>query len=872
MPAATTPGPPVDRRAVIRSARGRPAGPRRVPGRTAVVTALLALTVLVASLASPAAASGPTGSAAGATVDPRVTQAVAAGPTSVIVELRAPSAGPSDQRDPAGATGRRLAARATGDRVLTRLGAVDDDAARSAQRVTHFASFATVVDAAGLATLAADPEVARILPNEAHAPALSQSVPHVGGPVAVAAGYTGAGQTVAIVDTGVEASHPFLGGRVVAEACFSTDNAGAGIEPVCPGPDPTTATGPGTGGPCPISSCSHGTHVAGIAAGDGGAFDGVAPGAQIISVQVFSKVTGTACGPGGGTCALFYDFDLTRGLDFVYGLRGTYSIAAANMSLGGFAWPGPCDFEAQKAPFDALRSAGIAPVVASGNGGVKTGISLPACLSSAVSVGAVDRVTDDVASFSNSSPYLQLLAPGMNITSSVPGAGFGSKSGTSMATPHITGAFAVLRQQHPTMTVDDLLSLMRNTGLPVTDPANGVVTPRLRLDGAVRPPTYHPLPPARVLDTRDGTGVTSAPVGPGQAIDVAVLGRGGVPASGVSAVVLNVTGVQPTASTFVTVSPSGTPVPFASNLNLVAGEVRPNLVTAKVGAGGAVSLYNATGSVHLVADVAGWYDDGGTDDTGAHHVAVLPKRIADTRDGTGVPAGRLGPGGIATVDIGSACPSAGAVAATLNVTITNPSSATHLTVFPAGQTPPLASNLNVAAGQTAPNLVVAALSADGKASIRNNSGDADVIVDLHGCELPGTSADPGGRFVAAPPARIVDTRTGQGLAQAGPLVGKAVNAVQIGGRGGIPSTGVTAVALNVTVTGPTANSHLTVAPTGLSLTDQLAASNTSVLNFVAGQTVPNLVIAKLGPDGQLLLVNNDGAAHVIVDVAGWYTA
>jgi hypothetical protein len=237
-----------------------------------------------------------------------------------------------------------------------------------------------------------------------------------------------------------------------------------------------------------------------------------------------------------------------------------------------------------------------------------------------------------------------------------------------------------------------------------------------------------------------------------------------------------------------------------------------------------------------------------------------------------VPVGPVGPDEVVTVDVGSSCPAPGAIGATLNVTATNPTADTHLTVYPALGPPPTASSLNVGRGQTAPNLVVSGLAPDGRVAVRNNSGDTHVIVDLHGCEQPGSGADTGGRFVAAPPARIVDSRTGLGLNQAGPIVGRAVTAVPVAGRGGVPSVGVTAVALNVTVTEPSRNSHLTVAPTGLSLADALAASNTSVLNYTAGQTVPNLVIAKVGPDGQILVTNFDGDAHVILDVAGWFTA
>jgi hypothetical protein len=126
-------------------------------------------------------------------------------------------------------------------------------------------------------------------------------------------------------------------------------------------------------------------------------------------------------------------------------------------------------------------------------------------------------------------------------------------------------------------------------------------------DDATAGARYNALSPSRILDTRTGTGGFSAPVGPGGTISPTVIGVGGVPASGVSAVVLNVTVTQPTAESFLTVFPSGAPRPLASNLNFVAGQTVPNLVMAKVGADGKVSVFNNLGTSHVIFDVVGWY-------------------------------------------------------------------------------------------------------------------------------------------------------------------------------------------------------------------------------------------------------------------------
>ncbi|MDP9071103.1 MAG: hypothetical protein M3N68_07425 [Actinomycetota bacterium] len=120
---------------------------------------------------------------------------------------------------------------------------------------------------------------------------------------------------------------------------------------------------------------------------------------------------------------------------------------------------------------------------------------------------------------------------------------------------------------------------------------------------------YTALTPARILDTRSGQGAPAAAVGPGATVALTVTGRGGVPATGVSAVVMNVTVTQPSAPSYLTAWPAGQPRPTASNLNYLAGQTVPNLVVAKVGTGGGVSLYNAAGSTHVVADVVGWFGD-----------------------------------------------------------------------------------------------------------------------------------------------------------------------------------------------------------------------------------------------------------------------
>ncbi|MGE5384644.1 MAG: S8 family peptidase [Betaproteobacteria bacterium] len=329
-----------------------------------------------------------------------------------------------------------------------------------------------------LASLFARKDLTTLQEDIQHQPSLPQSIPLIQADKAWAAGATGAGQIVAIVDTGVDSTHPFLAGKVIAEACYSTN--GAGSSSLCPNRQ-NEQVGLGAGRECAISGCIHGTHVAGIAAGKGSSFSGVAREAKLIAVQVF---TSFSAGCGTPPCLSAYTSDIMRGLEYVYSLRGAYRIAAVNMSLGGGAFTSYCDTDALKSIIDNLRGAGIASVVASGNDGRSNAISSPACISSAISVGATTK-SDTVASYSNSASFLTLLAPGSSILSSVPGGGFATMSGTSMATPHVSGAFAALRTIRPGASVDQIRSAMITSGKPIRDPRNLITKSRLNVYGAV---------------------------------------------------------------------------------------------------------------------------------------------------------------------------------------------------------------------------------------------------------------------------------------------------------------------------------------------------------------------------------------------------
>ena len=312
--------------------------------------------------------------------------------------------------------------------------------------------------------------------DELFRPLLEYTTHIVGAVDAWAQGYTGAGWSVAILDTGVDKSHPFLAGKVVSQACFSFKGS-------CPNGNNHQSSG--GGGPCEYAplTCSHGTHVAGIAAGSGPTFSGVAKDATIISVQIFSMFTGSDCyGAGENPCAYTSTSDIIKALEHVYSLRTKLKIAAVNLSVGGRAYVSAVDCDvnnvALKAAVDLLRSAGIATVAASGNESFIDRIDAPACISSAVSVGATDR-SDGRLLFSNTASFLSLLAPGWLVNSSIPGGGFTLASGTSMAAPHVTGAWAIRRQASPQASVGDILDAFVHAGKPILDVRIGMSKPRL---------------------------------------------------------------------------------------------------------------------------------------------------------------------------------------------------------------------------------------------------------------------------------------------------------------------------------------------------------------------------------------------------------
>ncbi|HWM18555.1 MAG TPA: SpoIID/LytB domain-containing protein [Ilumatobacteraceae bacterium] len=343
-------------------------------------------------------------------------------------------------------------------------------------------------------------------------------------------------------------------------------------------------------------------------------------------------------------------------------------------------------------------------------------------------------------------------------------------------------------------------------------------------------------------------------LGAGRFLRVKIPGVGDVPSSGVTAVALNVTAVDPSGWGFFTVWPCGSPMPpDASHVNFLApGAVEPNSVLALVDATGEVCVWTYAAS-HVLVDVNGWFTSGFRGRT--------PLRIVDTRSGQGAPVGRLPAGQTLRVPVAGkgGIPLTGASAVALNVTAVEPTGWGFFTVWPCGSPMPLdASHVNfVDAGAVEPNSVLAPIDSTGEVCIWSYA-DAHVLVDINGWFTSG--------FEGRAPDRIVDTREGRG-APLGKLGAGQTLRVPVSGVGDVPASGVKAVALNVTAAETAGWGFFTVWPCGSPM-----PPDASHVNFIrSGAVEPNSVLVPVDFTGEVCIWTY-APAHVLVDVNGWFTA
>jgi subtilase family serine protease len=373
--------------------------------------------------------------------------------------------------------------------------------------------------------------------------------------------------------------------------------------------------------------------------------------------------------------------------------------------------------------------------------------------------------------------------------------------------------------------------------------------------GAAPGSDYVPVTPVRIMDTGAGG------IGPNGTHALQISNANGVPASGVTAVVLNVTAVNSSTGGYLTVYPDGTARPTSSNLNFSPGQTIPNLVTVQVGTDGAIDFYNHAGNVQVLADLQGYYTT--NTNGGSTYQPVTPTRLLDA-----TPVGQnghqllqiLGQGGV---------PSTGVSGVILNVTATAPTDFSYLSVYPDGATQPVVSNLNVTPGETIPNLVIVPVGNDGKVNIYNHVGTTDVLADVEGYY---TSSQTGLKFHPSAPHRVLDTRIGEGVAAGQPAVVGANTTLGLpvddtvnglGNKGPIASSG--GVVLNVIATDTTDSSYLKVFPSAA------GSPTVSNLNFTAGETIPNAVMTPV--NGPFIdFYNHVGNVDVVADLFGYFAS
>jgi hypothetical protein len=411
---------------------------------------------------------------------------------------------------------------------------------------------------------------------------------------------------------------------------------------------------------------------------------------------------------------------------------------------------------------------------------------------------------------------------------------------------------------------------------------------------------YTPVPPFRILDTRPGTCIqcsTNPTFGPGVTEKLQLTGVTGLSVTdpiptNATAVALNVTEVAGTANSLLTVYPFGSSLrPVVSNLNFPPGKVISNLVTVTLGTGGAVSIYNALGSVNIVVDVEGYFTPQPASVFQGLFHPITPVRVCDTRTSCEGHVA-VGPGTsiVVTVATAGGIPSDGtAGAAVVNLTGVAGSASTYLSVFPTDSNgnciPTGTSTINLLPGAVAANRVMVQLGPtttgglDDALCVYNAVGSINVIVDANGWYGSATAgASPTGyQYQALAPTRICDTRVVSTSCASGAIgAGTALQRlIRVAGNAGVPAfssgTKVVAMIANLTGVAPTATTYLALYPANLTTTPTV-----SDLNLGAGAVVPNLAVVEIDTiptnanDGDAYLYNGAGSVNAILDLEGWF--
>ncbi|WP_020577952.1 DNRLRE domain-containing protein [Actinopolymorpha alba] len=370
----------------------------------------------------------------------------------------------------------------------------------------------------------------------------------------------------------------------------------------------------------------------------------------------------------------------------------------------------------------------------------------------------------------------------------------------------------------------------------------------------------------QVYDSRN-TGGSPVPGGGVRTIQVA--GVGGLPADGISAVFANVTVISPSSLGGIHVWNPDEPEPGINNVVFQSGVNQSTMIAAKVSADGKLAIGNrGTGDLHVVVDIQGWFSGPVTvpASDGGEYRPLQHARIVDTKNGTGGYTGTIGPNKTRSFKVTGVggVPSSGVSAVALMVTATDPSANSWITVWPTGEPRPNVSQVSVGTGSAVSNTVIAKVGAGGQVDVFNRSGAVNVLVDVQGYYTDSTAAKGGGTFVPVDLPRIYDTGSGTGGSTT-PLTGGETREVQVSGVGGVPASGVVAVAVNLSVASPSTDAELTAFASGS------AKPAVTTLNATAGADTSTLAQVKVGADGKIAVsATGSGQMRLMIDVEGYY--
>ena len=633
---------------------------------------------------------------------------------------------------------------------------------------------------------------------------------------------------VAVIDTGYT-PHPDLPTPLPGYDFFDND---------------ADATDPGDAGCDQTEPSWHGTKVAGIISAKVNNSIGIAGINQQSQIQHIRIL-----GPCGGDLA-----DEIKAIRWAAGLPvdgiplNPTPARVLNLSLGDQA---PCSTSEQAAINDAA-AAGSIVVVAAGNSSLDLDLQqfAPANCNNVITVAATTS-TGARASYSNFGSTVEIAAPGSSIRSTTVG-GYASVSGTSFATPIVSGIVSLMLSANPILTHDQVIALLNQPGVANPFPSGscssnindtyycgvGIIDAAHAAYAAlaIAPEVFSPMQPVRIADTRPSGFISTD-----NRLVIDLKGIFGLPNAGLGAVALNVTATGATQNGYVTVWPCADTKPPTSSVNYAASEDIPNTVIAAPDQYGKLCLDSFT-PVNLVVDLGGWFISG----DGLH--TFTPQRAFDLRQSGFVLTADNQAEFQMTGNFG--IPTTGVSSVVLNVTATGATAPGYITVWPCNQPQPYTSNLNYLPNQDIPNAVIATVDANGKVCFASSS-PTFLIADISGWFEQGSNLN------VITPQRLFDTRPTTRVATS------PIYVLDLSATSPITPGAATAVVLNVTATGAPTAGYATVWPC-----DQ-AQPPTSNMNFGVNEDIPNLVITKVSANSTVCF-NASTPVHLIADLMGWF--